>query len=327
MRKFDLKVPDTRNVVEKLSDRLLQKTIEVKGKVCTEGEKLFSELGMNIVPCDLYSDEFYNILESGDNQKAIEYVLSTNTLDTLPTGNLSTERIQRTLTVLDNITRSINSLTVTLNTLAGIVTRSATVINVTSTALQGLKVATITADLSLVATAATPTGVAATFARLIQKLEKFADKYRAEIDGPSRRFGEKGLKSTVTRAAAVLLYINMQVRALQIITQVLAEVFEDKLATQSSESTTSKTTLDTLEEIYPGLTELLQITANQSSETYRGYIIDLRREDSPIPGAIKRYAVALDSYGNIAYRGPSSFSSSTAILIEEVKFNLDRLIG
>lgn len=327
MRKFDLKVPDTRNVVEKLSDRLLQKTVDVKGKVCVEGEKLFTSLGLNIVPCDLYTDELYNVLESGDRQAAIDFVLSSNTATPDPTSTLSTTSIQRTLTVLDNITRSVNSLTLTLNTLTGIVTRSAAVVNAASIALQGLKVATTAADITLVATAATPSGVAATFARLIQKLEAFANKYRSEIDGPSNRFGEKGLKATINRAAAVLLYINMQVKALQLIIQVLTKVLEDRLAAQASSVSTSGITLNSLEEVTPGLTNLLQATTGQSGETYRGYTIELRKEESPVPGAVKRYAVALDSYGNIAYRGASSFSSSTDILIEEVKFNLDRLIG
>lgn len=327
MRKFDLKVPDNRNVIEKLNDRLLQKTIELKGRTCNEGAKILSDLGLDILPCDLYNDEFYTLLESGDEKAIVEYVLSTNTLEPPTVDTLPITVIEKTLVVLDNLTRAINSVTVTLNTLTGIVTRSAAVVNATSIALQGIKIGIIFADISLAATAPTPTGTAAIFARLIQKLEKFTDKYRAEIDGPSRRFGEKGLKAAINRAAAVLLYINMQVRALQAIILVITRILESRLASQANASIDSKITFTSLEEITPGLSTLLQTVSNQSGETYRGYTIELRKEESPVPGAVKRYAVALDPYGNIAYRGASSFSSSTDILIEEVKFNLDRLIG
>lgn len=326
MSKFSLKVPDSRNVLEKLSDRLLQKTVEVKSRVCKESAKILNSLGQDITPCDLYTDELYDILQSGDQTRAVSYILSSNT-GNITQPDISEATIRRTLTVIENISRSINSLSITLNSLTRIVNKSTVTINITSEILQGIKIATIAADITLAATAATPTGIAATFARFIQKLDKLTDKFRADINGPSSRFGEKGLKAVINRSAAVLAYVNIQVLALQVILKVVISVLESKLTDDSIKNLTSNIKLESLEQISPELATTTKQNYQNLEQTYKGYTIQVKQEPSTIPGAVKSFAIAFDQNGNVVYRGTASFSSNVSILVEEVKFALDRLIG
>ena len=328
MSKFSLKVPDSRNVLEKLSDRLLQKTVEVKSRVCKESAKILNSLGQDITPCDLYTDELYDILQSGDQARAVSYILSSNT-GNITQPDISEATIRRTLTVIENISRSINSLSITLNSLTRIVNKSTVTVNITSEILQGIKIATIAADITLAATAATPftAGIAATFARFIQKLDKFTDKFRADINGPSSRFGEKGLKAVINRSAAVLAYVNIQVLALQVILKVVISVLESKLTDDSVKNLTSNIKLESLEQISPELATTTKQNYQNLEQTYKGYTIQVKQEPSTIPGAVKSFAIAFDQNGNVAYRGTASFSPNINILVEEVKFALDRLIG
>ena len=327
MSKFSLKVPDSRNVLEKLSDRLLQKTVEVKSRVCKESAKILNSLGQDITPCDLYTDELYDILQSGDQTRAVSYILSSNT-GNITQPDISEATIRRTLTVIENISRSINSLSITLNSLTRIVNKSTVTVNITSEILQGIKIATIAADITLATTAALPfTGIAATFARFIQKLDKFTDKFRADINGPSSRFGEKGLKAVINRSAAVLAYVNIQVLALQVILKVVISVLESKLTDDSVKNLTSNIKLESLEQISPELATTAKQNYQNLEQTYKGYTIQVKQEPSTIPGAVKSFAIAFDQNGNVAYRGTASFSPDINILVEEVKFALDRLIG
>ena len=59
---------------------------------------------------------------------------------------------------------------------------------------------------------------------------------------------------------------------------------------------------------------------------YNGYSISIVRDPESPKLAPKNYAIAKDSKGIIVLRGPSSFSSSTSILVEELKFRIDQLL-
>lgn len=59
---------------------------------------------------------------------------------------------------------------------------------------------------------------------------------------------------------------------------------------------------------------------------YNGYNLLIVRDPESPKLAPKNYAIAKDSRGIIVLRGPSSFSSSTDILVEELKFRIDQLL-
>lgn len=56
---------------------------------------------------------------------------------------------------------------------------------------------------------------------------------------------------------------------------------------------------------------------------YKGYTLVIIQDPNSPKIAPKRYAVAKNSKGVVIIQGPSSFSSSTQVLLDEVKFRLD----
>jgi hypothetical protein len=58
--------------------------------------------------------------------------------------------------------------------------------------------------------------------------------------------------------------------------------------------------------------------------TYKGFSLEIQEDTKDNNKYVKRYAVARDVSGVIVLRGESSFSASTQILIDELKFVIDR---
>ena len=56
---------------------------------------------------------------------------------------------------------------------------------------------------------------------------------------------------------------------------------------------------------------------------YKGYTLEIVRDPNSPAIAPKRYAVAKDRFGIIVLYGPSSFSSDTKVLLDEIKFRID----
>lgn len=57
--------------------------------------------------------------------------------------------------------------------------------------------------------------------------------------------------------------------------------------------------------------------------TYRGYTLEIVQDPNSPAIAPRRYAIAKDRTGIIVLYGPSSFSSDTKILLDEIKFRID----
>lgn len=58
--------------------------------------------------------------------------------------------------------------------------------------------------------------------------------------------------------------------------------------------------------------------------TYKGFSLEIQEDTKDNNKYVKRYAIARDASGVIVLRGESSFSASTQILIDELKFIIDR---
>jgi DNA repair exonuclease SbcCD ATPase subunit len=56
---------------------------------------------------------------------------------------------------------------------------------------------------------------------------------------------------------------------------------------------------------------------------YRGYTLEIVQDPNSPAIAPKRYAIAKDRLGVIVLYGPSSFSSDTKVLLDEIKFRID----
>jgi len=58
--------------------------------------------------------------------------------------------------------------------------------------------------------------------------------------------------------------------------------------------------------------------------TYKGFKLEIQEDKNDNNKYVKRYAIARDAGGTIVLKGEPSFSSSTEILIDELKFIIDR---
>lgn len=61
------------------------------------------------------------------------------------------------------------------------------------------------------------------------------------------------------------------------------------------------------------------------SYLYKGYVLSIIQDPDSPKIAPKRYAIAKDSRGIVMLKGQSSFSSSTQVLLDEIKFRIDQL--
>jgi prefoldin subunit 5 len=68
----------------------------------------------------------------------------------------------------------------------------------------------------------------------------------------------------------------------------------------------------------------LQSPNKDSTNTYKGFILEVLLDDKNDTRFPKRYAVAKTPGGVIVLRGESSFSSSVDVLLDEIKFIIDR---
>ena len=59
---------------------------------------------------------------------------------------------------------------------------------------------------------------------------------------------------------------------------------------------------------------------------YKGYKLEIVQDVVDYKLAPKRHAIAIDRRGVVVLQGPSSFSSSTDILLDELKFRIDQLL-
>ena len=58
---------------------------------------------------------------------------------------------------------------------------------------------------------------------------------------------------------------------------------------------------------------------------YKGYRLRIVQDTIAYKLAPKRHAIAIDKKGVQVLQGPSSFSSSTQVLLDELKFRIDQL--
>jgi hypothetical protein len=66
---------------------------------------------------------------------------------------------------------------------------------------------------------------------------------------------------------------------------------------------------------------------NTAGIGYKGYIIKIQQDAQAPAIAPRRYAVAYDKNNVAVLKGQPSFSSSTQILIDEIKFRIDQLLS
>ena len=215
------------------------------------------------------------------------------------------ETVLKLLNIVQNLNRVLNKITDKLSKVARAVNVTSVVISTTNTLLKAIKVAIVASDASMVAVAATPTGASGPIARAIGKLEQKVVKYAEDIDK---------LDKKVCAATSILQAIVIQVQSIQSLVETLETLLQGCLKG-----------IELPQQIQQAQTDLSRFSINPFF--YRGYRLEIRPDKDSPPIAQRRFAVAIDEYDIVVLQGPPSFSSSTDILIEELKYRIDNHLG
>lgn len=91
--------------------------------------------------------------------------------------------------------------------------------------------------------------------------------------------------------------------------------------------------LETLQEIQKALTDLSKDLVTEESDAitdpelyYKGYLLKIVKDPSSPKLAPKHFAIGIKD-GNTQIKGPSSFSSSKKVLLDEIKFRIDNQLS
>ena len=142
--------------------------------------------------------------------------------------------------------------------------------------------------------------------------------------------------SILTRYSDALIQLNNLVDALEADRQGVVGIIN----TASSTLANLKSRLESLDLLIqecstksPNLSSIInqaQPKENTGSEgtpnadyLYKGYTLEIVQDPNSPKIAPKRYAIAKDKVGLIVLYGPSSFSSDTNVLLQEIKFRID----
>jgi hypothetical protein len=91
--------------------------------------------------------------------------------------------------------------------------------------------------------------------------------------------------------------------------------------------------LETLQEIQTALTDLSKDLVTSEADAiedpelfYKGYLLKIIKDPSSPKLAPKHFAIGIKD-GNTQIKGPSSFSSSKKVLLDEIKFRIDNQLS
>jgi hypothetical protein len=144
----------------------------------------------------------------------------------------------------------------------------------------------------------TTTGFVLTLGDRLEKVKELSQKYRGEVAAGTF------VLSTINSTFATILGL------LQSLDRII-EICAPNLVSENEE--------------IRALSQSLNQSITQFNNSYREYKIEIRVVDRQAV-APQRYAVAIDRLGVVVLEGRPSFSSSTQVLVDEIKFRIDQLI-
>lgn len=145
-----------------------------------------------------------------------------------------------------------------------------------------------------------PISVLTKYSDALIKLNKLLDGLEAD---------KAGILGVVDIATATLLAVKKRLEAIDIAIQ---ECSKDSAELSQIVSTTQ-----------PPQNTGSEGTPLDPDYYYKGYILEIVKDPNSPTIAPRRYAIAKDKQGVIVLYGPSSFSSDTKVLLDEIKFRID----
>ena len=233
--------------------------------------------------------------------KLIEYITSKIKCPTLPV-------VQQLLTIVRNLITFLNRARQILAKIEEIARVVSGIVNVISNTIPILKKIIFGLDtVGIPVLAATPVigRLAAILANVNRIVSGFLIKYEAQI---------KELADALCATSSVITFANAGITLAYAFVTMIEELLRGCIPTETAED------LQALSQFVP-----LSFSRRQAVP-YRGYQLEVRtaNDGTAIP---LRYAVALDPVGVVVLEGPKSFSSSTQVLIDELKFRIDNQLG
>ena len=343
---------DGRDLLQKLTYVLITEIAEKKAKICAEFEQIFQDFGLeNFSPCNVIDTSILSDLKQGNTLNAINRILITQNLpphtfqiirngyqslsdrekrdvQNYLTKNVSNyliseiepilqkkiqelikcptpARAETLITRLENITKTLTKLQATLNYLSSYVNTTSAVVSAINAAMQATKKVLVGLDVSILVQAALPVGTAGLTARIISRTQRFIDRNEDDI---------QRIDTTLCGAARGLEYAAVSISTLLTFTQIADSLLQTCLIDSPDLSTSIRNLTPT------------SFTPTDRRPEYRGYELEIRTSPEQAVAPL-RYAVALDPVGVVVLSGPKSFSSSTEVLLEELKFRIDNQLG
>lgn len=216
--------------------------------------------------------------------------------------------LQELLIIVRNLTSFLNRVRQILAKIEEVVRVVSGIVNIISNTIPILKTTIRGLDLiGIPVLAATPVigRFAAILANVNRIINGFLIKSEAQI---------KELADALCATGSALAFANAGITLAYALVTMIEELLRGCLPTETSED------LQALSQFVP-----LSFSRRQSI-LYRGYRLEVRtaNDGTAIP---LRFAVALDPVGVVVLEGPKSFSSSTQVLIDEIKFRIDNQLG
>lgn len=210
----------------------------------------------------------------------------------------SPSELQRLLRLKQTLQENILRLNRTLIPIQTVTTEVLQIISAIRPIITGLKLIPLPAQFATV-------GVIVTLGDVLDTIKQTLDTLTQEISN---------LNYSISATQDVLLEVNTRLNTIDVILNLC--------------TTQDLSIQEPSEEFQALIADLNQSRNTQPlSEEYNGFTIEVRNDPDSPPIAPKRFAVAISPTGATVYKGPSSFSSSTKILIDEVRFYIDQLIS
>jgi hypothetical protein len=191
----------------------------------------------------------------------------------------------------DNIESSVIALQRRVTSLQTILQRVQIVITIIPPIIAGIKALPVPNQF-------TTAGFVLTLGDRLEKVKELSQKYRGEVAAGTF------VLSTINSTFATILGL------LQSLDRII-EICAPNLVSENEE--------------IRALSQSLNQSITQFNNSYKEYKIEIRVVDRQAV-APQRYAVAIDRLGVAVLEGRPSFSSSTQVLVDEIKFRIDQLI-
>lgn len=218
----------------------------------------------------------------------------------------SQDKLEKLINIVNNLITLTNRAQETFDKLqTGVNVASATV-STLNTIVDNAKKVTTANDVAIVGLTASGVGVVGVgpLVQASRLIDKVIGKYEPQIEA---------LDKTLCAAAKTVQFINLQLSVLRALLEVIDALLQACISKLGLDNTLRR--LNNYNTDYP------------AGITYNGYLIEVRKTPGAVGALVQRYAVALDEFGTVVLEGPRSFSSSTQILIDEIKFRIDNQLG